>query len=299
MTATSRRAFLRGALATGAVAAAARAGAADARAVPPDAVGLLYDSLRCVGCRACVTRCKEANGLPPDTASLGGVAGYDAPLDLNATTKNIIRLARDGDRTAFVKGGCMHCVDPACVNACMVSAMTKGPGGVVRYDPSLCVGDRYCQIACPFNVPKYEWSKALTPKIVKCELCRHRPEGPACAQACPREAIVAGKLVDLAAEAHRRIAAGGGRYHPAVYGEKEVGGTQVLVLAAAEMPPEKLGLPRLPDVAGPARSRAVMHGIYKGAVAPIVLYAAFVGAILRGRRQRAGGAAPSSPEEKP
>lgn len=288
MTAQSRRSFLKGVAAVGVAAAAVPGEAAAPRALPPDAVGLLYDSVRCVGCRACVTKCKEANGLPPDVTVMYG-ATYDAPIDLNATTKNIIRLARDGDRAAFVKGGCMHCADPACVNACMVSAMTKGPGGVVRYDPSLCVGDRYCQIACPFNVPKYEWSRALTPKIVKCELCRHLPEGPACARACPREAIVTGKVTALAAEAHRRIDGSAGRYHATVYGEKEAGGTQVLLLAPAEMPPDKLGLPQLGPEAGPALSRSLMHGIYQGAIAPLVLYGAFVTAILRGRRRGASG----------
>lgn len=296
MSALSRRAFLGGVAAAG-VAAARPAAASDRRALPPDAVGLLYDSVRCVGCRACVTKCKEANGLPPDLAVVDGVA-YDAPLDLNATTRNIIRLARDGDRTAFVKGGCMHCADPACVNACMVSAMTKGPGGVVRYDPSLCVGDRYCQIACPFNVPKYEWDKALTPKISKCELCRHRPEGPACALACPREAIVTGKVTALAAEARRRIEGSKGRYHARVYGETEAGGTQVLLLAPAEMPPEKLGLPSLGPDAGPALSRAVMHAVYQGAVAPILLYGALVTAILRNRRKAEGGPG-TEKEERP
>jgi Fe-S-cluster-containing dehydrogenase component len=296
VTGVSRRSFLKGTAAAGAALVARSGEAAERRPLPPDAVGLLYDSVRCVGCRACVTRCKEANGLPPDVARVGGAA-YDAPLDLNATTKNIIRLARDGDRTAFVKGGCMHCADPACVNACMVSAMTKGPGGVVRYDPDLCVGDRYCQIACPFNVPKYEWSKALTPRIVKCELCRHRPEGPACAQACPREAIVTGKVTALAAEAHRRIDAAKGSYHPEVYGEREAGGTQVLLLAPAGMPPAKLGLPVLGADAGPALARTVMHGIYQGAVAPIVLYGAFAAAILRGRRK--GGDDAAAKEEKP
>jgi Fe-S-cluster-containing dehydrogenase component len=294
VTVHTRRTFLKGVAAAGVAVAVApdSAEAAERVPLPPDAVGLLYDSVRCIGCRACVTKCKEANGLPPDLQVLNGAA-YDAPQDLNATTKNIIRLARDGERTAFVKGGCMHCADPACVNACMVSAMTKGPGGIVRYDPSLCVGDRYCQIACPFNVPKYEWTNALTPKIVKCELCRHRPEGPACALACPREAIITGKVTELAKEAHRRIDAGGGRYEPSVYGESEAGGTQVLMLASKEMPFEKLGMPKLGSEAGPARSRAVMHGIYKGAIAPILLYGAFVTAILRGRKA-AGG-----PEVKP
>jgi Fe-S-cluster-containing dehydrogenase component len=289
----TRRGFLQGAAALGlATAIPGEAEALDQRPLPADATGLLYDSARCVGCRACVTKCKEANELPADLRVIDGAA-FDAPTDLNATTKNIIRLARDGQKSAFVKGGCMHCADPGCVNACMVSAMTKGPGGIVKYDPNLCVGDRYCQIACPFNVPKYQWTNAFTPKIVKCELCRHLKEGPACARACPREAIVAGSVANLSRLAHQRIDANGSLYHPTVYGEGEAGGTQVLVLAAKEMPFDKLGLPKLDTVAGPARSRAVLHGIYKGAIAPVALYVAFVAAIMKGRKAAAG------PEVKP
>jgi len=71
----------------------------------------------------------------------------------------------------------------------------------------------------------------------------------------------------------------------------------VLLLAPAQMPPEKLGLPVLGPDAGPALSRSVMHGIYQGAIAPIVLYGAFVTAILRGRK-RAGAPGPDGPAER-
>jgi Fe-S-cluster-containing dehydrogenase component len=277
MTAIPRRTALK-ILAGGATGAAALAAApVEARERPsfPDAVGLLYDSTLCIGCRTCVTWCKKANDLPVDPVNVNGVP-YDAPTDLSATTKNIIRRASDGDTSAFVKGGCMHCLEPACVNACMVSALTKHPvTGVVAYDENLCVGDRYCQIACPFNVPKYQWSNAFTPKIVKCELCRHRKEGPACAQVCPRGAIVTGKVAALRAEAHRRLEQSPKAYYPEVYGEHQAGGTQVLYLAPAAMPPEKLGLPKLSDEPIPSLSERVHGGIYKAGIAPIALYAAF------------------------
>ena len=122
----------------------------------------------------------------------------------------------------------MHCVDPACTNACMLGALKKREHGIVSYDPNLCIGCRYCQMACPFNVPKFEWAKAA-PKIVKCELCRHRAEGaalaktdgfsrypkghgPACAEVCPREAVISGTSDELLSEAKRRIAANPDRY---------------------------------------------------------------------------------------
>jgi ferredoxin len=178
----------------------------------------------------------------------------------------------------------------------MVSALTKHPTtGVVAYDPDLCVGDRYCQVACPFNVPKYQWSNALTPRIVKCELCRHRKEGPACAEVCPRQAIVRGKVAALKEEARRRIAASPKAYHARVYGEHEAGGTQVLTLAPAEMPPAKLGLPVLDDTPVPALSEAIHGGIYKAGVAPVALYAAFAYVTWRNRKRGGEGGKEEGP----
>ncbi len=285
----SRRTVLRvlGAGAAGAAAASAiPAAAREPPRLPADAKGLLYDSTLCIGCRACVTKCKEANELPPDaTAMLGAV--YDAPADLNATTKTVIQLYQGGGQAAFMKRQCMHCVDPACVTACMIQAFRKGPEGIVSYDASHCIGCRYCQIACPFNVPKFEWSKAI-PKIVKCELCRHRKEGPACAQVCPREAVIYGKTSDLLAKAKRRVAAEPKRYFPKVYGETDGGGTQCLYLAPAGIPFERLGLPDLGPEGVPHRAVSVQHGLYQGFVAPVVLYAALGFVVWRNRKSQQG-----------
>lgn len=284
MTVTRRSALkVVGGAALCAAAAPARA-ARPRKRLSPDAMGLLYDATLCVGCRACVVKCKQANELPPDRLELDGVT-YDAPVDLNATTKNIIRLYTEGNAFSYVKGGCMHCVDPACVSVCMVGALKKQPGtGVVAYDKKLCIGCRYCQVACPFNVPKFEWAKAV-PRIVKCELCRHRMEGPACAEVCPRGAIAYGKVADLTAEAHRRIERDPKRYQPRVYGESEGGGTQVRFLAA--VPFEKLGLPPLPDQPVPELSETIQHGIYKGFIAPAVLYGALAVVVWRNRKKGA------------
>ena len=104
---------------------------------PPDAVAMLYDNTICTGCRACMTACSEANGLPPDTAEgmpldtslTSGL--WDMPADLNAKTKNIIKLYREPDGTGFgfVKRQCMHCLDPACVTGCPFGALKKEPVG--------------------------------------------------------------------------------------------------------------------------------------------------------------------------
>ena len=288
MTTLTRRQLLRGAAVVGAAAVAApsTAEARQERGRQPGDVGLLYDSTLCIGCRACVTRCKEANKLPADVATLNGVP-YDAPTDLNATTKTVIQVAAQGDRFAFVKRQCMHCLDPACVSACMIKAYQKGPDGVIGYDPSRCLGDRYCQIACPFNVPKFEWSKAV-PVMVKCEMCRHRKEGPACSEVCPRQAVISGKVPDLMAEARRRQAASPGKYLARIYGEQEAGGTQCLYLTAADVPFESLGLPRLDATPQPLLSTTVQHGIYRGMIAPVALYAAIGFAVWRNTRKGDG-----------
>ena len=293
----SRRAVLKGLAAAGAAASAGRAEARAPRSPPAGAVAMLYDATRCIGCRACVTRCKEANDLPYDRSADGL---YDQPTDLSGTTKNVIRLATFGDRTSFSKAQCMHCVDPACTSVCMIGALHKDAiTGVVAYDKDGCVGCRYCQVACPFNVPKFTWDRAL-PQIVKCELCRHRADrqrsgalavaNPACCEACPRAAVVYGTRAGLLADARRRLAESPERYEPRIYGEEDGGGTQVLYLTARGVPFDRLGLPELGREGVPALSESVQHGIYYGMAAPVVLFASALALVAR-RRGREDGEA--------
>jgi Fe-S-cluster-containing dehydrogenase component len=200
----------------------------------------------------------------------------------------------------------MHCVDPSCVSVCMMGALhkegeakrrlegEKKGSGIVLWDKLTCVGCRYCQIACAFNVPKFEWFEAF-PYIVKCELCRHRarPEAegplavanPACCEVCPREAVIFGRRAELLAEAKRRLAAEPERYNGSVYGEKEGGGTQVLYLAAKGVAFEQLGLPKLPERSSAHFSESVSHAPYLHGVTPIALYAAMAFVIKRNKRK--------------
>lgn len=281
----SRRTALK--IAAAGTVAAAAPGAEARVARKPDAAdyGLLVDVTRCIGCRACQTRCKEANGKPPDARTAQG-AVYDAPLDLNATTLTVIRRWA-GERTeeGFVKAQCMHCVHPACASVCMLGALHKGEHGVVAYDVEKCVGCRYCQIACPYNVPKFEWAKAA-PRIVKCELCRHRyaeGKGPACAEVCPRDAVTFGKRGDLLAEARRRMAARPDAYQPKIFGESDGGGTNVLYLSP--VPFKTIGLPALGPEPAPELSESIQHGIYQGFVAPVALLGALSFVTWRNRRK--------------
>jgi Fe-S-cluster-containing dehydrogenase component len=290
--AVDRRSLLKGALATGAAAVGGAfsptvALARERREAPEDALGLLFDATKCIGCKACVVGCREANGLPPESST--GL--WDDPQDLSAGTKNIIKLFRGDDGTvSFMKSQCMHCVDPACVSVCMLGAYSKGEFGIIEYDESKCIGCRYCQLACPFNIPKFQWDRAL-PVLTKCELCRHRyidGRGAACAEVCPTGAVIFGRRAELLEEAHRRLAENPGRYQPKVYGEHEGGGTQVLYLSA--VPFTDLGLPELGDQPVPHLSETIQHGIYKGFIAPVALYGVLAGVLLRNRRRGDGAA---------
>lgn len=232
----SRRGFLRNAVqGTAGAAAAACAGVAapqEANALqrppkpmPPDAIGLLYDSTLCIGCKACVKACKDVNHMPPEAGPpaqmWNGVPGnptWDTPVELSAQTLNIIKAYVSGtgetkdqaeNGYAFLKRQCLHCADPSCVSVCPVTAMTKdATTGIVSHNPDACIGCRYCVLSCPFGVPKYDFNDAFG-EIKKCQLCKHRlaeNELPGCADVCPTGATLFGRTEDLKAEARRRTA---------------------------------------------------------------------------------------------
>lgn len=261
--------------------------ARERRTPPQDAIGMLYDSTLCIGCKACVVACKEVGNLPADVDNYGEGL-YDAPEGLNETTRNVIQLYREGNEYAYVKKQCMHCVDPGCISACMLGALSKGKFGAVSWDGSKCIGCRYCQVACPFGVPQYEWAKA-NPKIVKCDLCKDRlakGEKPGCVAACPRNAVISGKLADLIEEARSRIQKEPNRYQPKIYGERDLGGTQVLYLSA--VPFEKLGFRHQEDEPVPQVQQSVQEGVYRGFVGPMALYGVLATVLFRNRRMDGG-----------
>jgi Fe-S-cluster-containing dehydrogenase component len=224
---------------------------------------------------------------------------YNAPVDLSDKARTVIKLyksdrkrdkasvEREGSRQAvefsYVKTQCMHCIDPACASACMLGALKKREFGIVTYDASLCVGCRYCEIACPFNVPKFQWSSSV-PQIVKCELCHERlavGRQPACTEVCPRKAVIFGKRTELLEEARRRLRAEPAKYVQTIYGETDGGGTQVLYISHVSF--EELGFPALGEEPAPNLARSIQHGVYRGFIAPVALYAALGAVMLRNR----------------
>jgi len=206
---------------------------------------MLIDTTRCIGCRGCQVACKAWNDLPATPSGFSATGTNPQRLDANTFTRVIFRdvaLADGQVKAIYLKRQCMHCNEPACASACPVAALQKTKEGPVTYDDSKCIGCRYCMLACPFNVPKFQWG-AVAPYIRKCTFCADRQaagRSPACVGTCPAQAITFGERGDLLAEAHRRIDATRGRYAPSVYGETTAGGTGVLYLTA--LPIEALGL---------------------------------------------------------
>ncbi|MBI3915276.1 MAG: 4Fe-4S dicluster domain-containing protein [Chloroflexi bacterium] len=203
---------------------------------PRGSYGVLIDTAACIGCKSCQTACKIANNLPTDGREVA----------LSATTLTVIDFKNISPKPENpvlkpVKLQCMHCQDPACVSACPVGALYKKEDGTVAYDAEKCIGCRYCMIACPFGIPKYDWNSP-NPRINKCArncMADGKRDRPACVQACPNQALFYGKREDLIAFAKDRIAKNPSQYVNQVYGEKELGGTSVMYLSGT--PFEQLG----------------------------------------------------------
>lgn len=261
--------------------------------VPSAAVGLLYDATICIGCKACVAACAEANNTPPD---IRGDQLHQAPTDLNELTRNIIKVykAENGSAFSYVKRQCMQCLDPACAAGCPFQALHKDlESGVILWDADKCIGCRYCTITCPYHIPRFQW-QGYNPRVTKCELCTERLQKglkPGCTSVCPTGAVTFGPRTVLLMEAKRRIAQSPGRYFEnRVYGEHDNGGTQALYLSKAEVPFEKLGLPVLGTESVPARTLRWQHRLYQYFALPALLYGGLVAVIrknLTGHEQEA------------
>ncbi len=188
--------------------------------------GLLIDITKCIGCRSCEAACKAQNNLP-------------ANEDRDLTAATYTKVMERSDR--FVRKMCLHCQTPTCVSVCPVGALQKTSEGPVIYDEKKCIGCRYCMAACPFQIPRYEWSNVF-PRVRKCVMCKDRVANglpTACAEACPTGATTFGERDDLIREAQARIRQEPRKYVNHIYGLSEVGGTAVIFIS--DVPFEKLG----------------------------------------------------------
>ncbi len=202
----------------------------------PNAGGVLFDASRCIGCRKCEAACNQVNELPKPAKPFDDLTVMDTARRTDAKSYTVVNkyVPKPGENPVFRKIQCNHCMEPACASACFVKAFKKSETGAVVYDASVCVGCRYCMVACPFNIPAYEYDKAFTPRVMKCTLCQPRLlEGklPGCVEACPKEALQFGKRRELINIAWDRVSGNPDKYVQHVYGEHEMGGTSWLYIA--------------------------------------------------------------------
>ena len=264
---------------------------------PSSAYGCLVDLTRCIGCRKCEQACNEVNRLPAPQRSFEDLTVLDRKRRPDEKAFTVINryysgMIDDRDKLipTFVKLQCMHCQDPACASACIVGALSKQENGAVNYDVTKCIGCRYCMVACPFEIPAYEYHDPITPRVMKCTFCYERVanEGklPGCAEICPVEAITFGRRDTLLKVARDRIKENPGRYIDHVYGEREAGGTSWMYLSA--QPFEKLGFVTLPDHPMPRLAETIQHSLYSYLWSPIVLFGMLSGIMwaFRGKGDR-------------
>lgn len=265
---------------------------AQASSVEPgdDAVGVLIDLTRCTGCNSCALACKAINHLPnPDVA----------PTALGSQALTFVAAETDAANEVHpVKRQCMHCLHPACVSACTVGALRKTTDGPVVYDAHKCIGCRYCQYACPFGVPTYDWGNPLG-LIHKCQMCFQqrvaKGEPPACVAACPNGALRFGKRRELLAQAHAEIASHPQEYIDHIYGEHEAGGTAVLYLSA--VPFEQLHFPQ-PGNGAISQTAETVMGLTPAVALSVATLATGLHLILRRRQQKDDAAPIAWPDRK-
>jgi len=206
----------------------------------PESNGVLFDNTRCIGCRKCEEGCNKVNELPQPDRAFSDLSVLDTKRRTTAKTYTIVNryddIRSNANGPMYRKVQCNHCLEPACASACFVRAFSKTETGAVIYDASVCVGCRYCMIACPFEIPTYEYDSAFTPRVMKCTMCYPRiSKGllPGCVEACPTEALTYGKREDLLRIGRERIRTFPERYVDYIYGENEMGGTSWLYISGA------------------------------------------------------------------
>jgi formate dehydrogenase iron-sulfur subunit len=241
-------------------------------------MGVLVDTTVCIGCRKCEWACRLAHNIPSPAIQEyedRSVFGSMRRPNIGAlTVVNEYENLTNPDTPIDVKVNCMHCDHPACVSACIVGAFSKQENGAVIWNGDMCIGCRYCMVACPFQIPAFEFSTAFQPNILKCDFCYNRTqEGkiPACVEVCPVEAMTYGKRYDILELAHKRIRREPDRYIDHVFGEHEAGGTSWVYLASRDF--ADLDFPKVGDKPMPGTSESIQHAIFAYFVPPFALYA--------------------------
>jgi len=220
-------------------------------------MAILTDVTKCIGCEECVAACDRTY----DTGADVPFRWQSDPKGLSSTRWTTLVDTAEG---RFVRLHCRHCLDPSCAAACPVGALKRTAEGPIVYDPVICMGCRYCMVACPFGMTRYEWSSP-TPRVRKCLLCYQKIsdgelDQPACTATCPTGATIFGEREALLEEARYRIRTNPELYIDHIWGEREVGGTSVLYISDVNL--DEAGWPReLGNDARPVLARHVLHTV--------------------------------------
>ena len=174
--------------------------------------GMLIDTNKCnSNCTACVDACNKENGLTK----------HDRPeTDAQWIRKVTVKDTRTKHST-FLPLMCQHCAHPPCVDVCPTGASFKRADGIVLVDKHICIGCRYCMMACPYKARSFV-HETLTDQlpdiprgkgtVESCTMCVHRVdrgETPACVEACNKAehgAMIFGNLNDPNSEIAKRLA---------------------------------------------------------------------------------------------
>jgi formate dehydrogenase iron-sulfur subunit len=262
---------------------ARRAAAGEERPSADDAMGVLVDLTKCNGCRQCEAACQEAAGFEvPTKEELLDESVFVERRPLAPRSYTMVNRFRGRGEEAeavavYVKSNCLHCLNPACVSACLVGALRRQPNGAVTYDAWKCMGCRYCMVACPFEIPTYEYDNVLRPQVRKCTFCSnegnpYKGSTPACVAVCPKQCLIYGRRGELLSRARSRIKRYPHRYIEHVYGEHEAGGTSWLYLSAT--PFDEIGFLHIAPEAPSQLSEAIQHGVFNHFVPPVAWAAA-------------------------
>ena len=172
--------------------------------------GMLIDSSKCAtGCDACVKACNTENGINETLQDARQGSQWIRKIDLKDSKTGVQQS---------LPMLCQHCANPPCVDVCPTGASMKRADGIVLVDRHICIGCRYCMMACPYKARSFV-HQPLTDQnpevprglgcVESCTFCVHRidkGQKPACVESCPEGAMTFGDLNDPNSEIAQRLA---------------------------------------------------------------------------------------------